>query len=142
MRLTQKRTETKHNNQNIAKGLLLDFFPWKVLIESQLSRSASVYLRSVSTQLFSKILQLKNKLNRKSSSQSLKWKNPLKSEASFIKFQPKVGKLSLSIMVGLYFVSNQWFCYKIWKPEAQKLHLIPVEFREINYVPISQTNHI
>ena len=45
--LTQKRTETKHSTQNRAKALLLDFFPQKVLIESQLSRSVSVYILSV-----------------------------------------------------------------------------------------------
>ena len=54
MSLTQKRTETKHTNQNRAKALLLDFFPWKVLIESQLSRSVSVYLRSVQLSQFIK----------------------------------------------------------------------------------------
>ena len=47
MHLTQKRTETNHTNQNRAKALLLDFFPGKVLIESQLSPKASVYILSV-----------------------------------------------------------------------------------------------
>ena len=46
-RLTQKRTETKHTIQNRAKALLLDFFPQRVLIESQLSPSVSVYILSV-----------------------------------------------------------------------------------------------
>ena len=45
--LTQKRTETKHSTQNRAKALLLDFFPQRVLIESQLSPSVSVYILSV-----------------------------------------------------------------------------------------------
>ena len=49
--LTQKRTETKHSTQNRAKALLLDFFPQKVLIESQLSRSVSVYILSVARTL-------------------------------------------------------------------------------------------
>ena len=46
-RLTQKRTETKQTIQNRAKALLLDFFPQRVLIESQLSPSVSVYILSV-----------------------------------------------------------------------------------------------